>query len=308
MSKVDREINEQCDPTRRSDDGQRISPRRRSRTVDTLVFEFELLNQAPAKALNVARVIELNEGRRASMTLMEVISVDQGALLTALLPNLSGHDGLGSSRLLERMEAGAQLLWAEFGDELWLVSDRWVSDVARGWAAMAVGVAPGLTLSQRLRRARKFAEDPHWAVREWAWLGVRKHIVAQPHVALKSLRTWATSASPLARRFASESTRPIGVWSKHIQAFRADPSPALPLLSALCDDPSRYVRLSVGNWLNDASKTNPAWVSKVCSDWPDTPNCDHIRRRALRTMRVSELKAIPKAGSSPSAPQGASST
>jgi 3-methyladenine DNA glycosylase AlkC len=187
--------------------------------------------------------------------------------------------------LLERMQIGGNLLWSEFGDDLWVVSDSWHSDVARGWAAMAVGLAPGLSLAERLRRARRFAEDPHWAVREWAWLSVRKHIIAQPYDALNRLRSWATNASPFMRRFASEATRPIGVWSKHIQAFRVDPSPALPFLSELCDDPSHYVRLSVGNWLNDASKTNPDWVSNVCLGWPDTPNCQQICRRAMRTMR-----------------------
>jgi 3-methyladenine DNA glycosylase AlkC len=165
------------------------------------------------------------------------------------------------------------------------MSDEWKSDIARGWAAMAVGLVPGLSLGQRLTKAQKFADDSHWAVREWAWLGVREHIIAQPHAALKSLQVWATKASPYIRRFSSEATRPIGVWSKHIQAFRLDPSPALPLLTELCEDPSHYVRLSVGNWLNDASKTRPEWVAKVCSGWPDTPNCEHIRRRAMRTMR-----------------------
>src|SRR5450759_984648 len=185
--------------------------------------------------LDRAHLTELNAGLKATVTLMEVISVDQQALLVAVLPNLREHaPRLASPRLLERMGAGGRLLWSEFGDDLWLASDDWQSDVARGWAAMAVGFVPGLSLARRLRRARKYAEDPHWAVREWAWLSVREHIVAQPLLALESLHGWATQSSPFMRRFASEATRPMGVWSKHIKAFRVDPSPALPLLSELC--------------------------------------------------------------------------
>jgi 3-methyladenine DNA glycosylase AlkC len=222
----------------------------------------------------------------ATRTLMELIAVDQPALFASLLPRLAPQKHLlGSPRLLERMASGGRILWQTFGDELWSQSDAWASDVARGWAAMAVGCVPALQLRSRLRLARKFAIDPHWSVREWAWLGVRDHIVDAPLSALRHLTPWANSRSPYVRRFASESTRPIGVWSKHIRAFRVDPSPALPLLSELCDDPSRYVRLSVGNWLNDASKTNPNWVASVCLGWPNTPSCDHIRRRAMRTMK-----------------------
>lgn len=238
------------------------------------------------RPIDDARLTELNSGRRPTATLMEVISIDQQALLAAVVPNLKEHaTRLASPRLLRRMETGGHLLWNEFGDDLWPTSDGWKSDIARGWAAMAVGLVPGLSLGQRSSKVQKFAGDAHWAVREWAWLGVRNHIVDEPRAALRDLIPWTRSRSPYVRRFASEATRPIGVWSRHIPALRRDPSPALPLLSALVSDSERYVRLSVGNWLNDASKSVPAWVLEFCATCIVSPETGHVRERALRTIR-----------------------
>ncbi|MBK8060744.1 MAG: DNA alkylation repair protein [Gemmatimonadetes bacterium] len=47
-----------------------------------------------------------------------------------------------------------------------------------------------------------------------------------------------------------------------LKALIADPSPTLPLLSALQDDPSEYVRRSVANHLNDIAKDHPAIVAQ----------------------------------------------
>jgi len=238
-----------------------------------------------------------------------MIAVDQPALFASLLPHLAPQKYLlASPRLIERMSAGGRILWQTFGDELWRQCDGWESDIARGWAAMAVGCVPDLEIQSRLHLARRFAEDHHWAVREWAWLGVRAHIVDAPISAIGRLISWARSPSPYIRRFASESTRPIGVWSKHIAALKVDPSQAMPLLSILWDDPSRYVRLSVGNWLNDASKSQPDWVVGLCATWPHTGNSEEIRRRALRTLRRNSVTATAKFESCSVDPRVAPST
>ena len=46
--------------------------------------------------------------------------------------------------------------------------------------------------------------------------------------------------------------------------FVADPTPVLPLLEALRDDESEYVRRSVANHLNDISKDHPDLVAEGC--------------------------------------------
>jgi 3-methyladenine DNA glycosylase AlkC len=58
------------------------------------------------------------------------------------------------------------------------------------------------------------------------------------------------------------------------------------LLDAVAVDSSRYVQNSVGNWLNDASKSQASWVRSVCVDWEllDFEGTAYVRRRALRTL------------------------
>ncbi len=71
-------------------------------------------------------------------------------------------------------------------------------------------------------------------------------------------------------------------------ALKDDPSPGLAVLEPLRSDPSLYVRNSVGNWLNDASKSRPDWVEALCARWrkeSPTNETTYIIRRALRTLR-----------------------
>ena len=50
-------------------------------------------------------------------------------------------------------------------------------------------------------------------------------------------------------------------------------------------DYSKYVRNSVGNWLNDASKTQSGFVRKLCRRWEsETKETKYIVKKALRTV------------------------
>jgi len=160
------------------------------------------------------------------------------------------------------------------------------SDVARCWAAQWIALS-GMGLPEQLQAVRRFAADPHFGVREIAWMSVRDAVVESLDEALALLAPWVRDPDPNIRRFASELTRPRGVWCAQIEALKAQPWLALPLLEALKADDSRYVQNSVANWLNDASKTQGEWVEAVGARWlaaSDAPATKYIVKHALRTL------------------------
>jgi 3-methyladenine DNA glycosylase AlkC len=70
--------------------------------------------------------------------------------------------------------------------------------------------------------------------------------------------------------------------------LKHEPQRALPLLEPLRADRSKYVRDSVANWLNDAAKTQPAWVRDVAARWEKEspfPETASLLSRALRSLR-----------------------
>jgi 3-methyladenine DNA glycosylase AlkC len=160
------------------------------------------------------------------------------------------------------------------------------SDMARCWACDWVRYS-GWPLARQLQAQARFAGDPHFGVREMAWAAVRDEVVADLGTALDLLQSWVTDTNENFRRFASELTRPKGVWCAPIKILQAEPQRALHLLEPLRADPSRYVQNSVANWLNDASKTQGPWVESVCQRWLQESPCvqtQYIVRRARRTL------------------------
>jgi hypothetical protein len=69
----------------------------------------------------------------------------------------------------------------------------------------------------------------------------------------------------------------------------ADPTPTLPLLRALQDDPSDYVRRSVANHLNDIAKDHPGLVAQWLAE--HLPEAGNERRALLRHASRTLIKA-----------------
>ena len=119
-----------------------------------------------------------------------------------------------------------------------------------------------------------------------AEFAIRPFIAKHPHVSFEHLHAWARDPSPHVRRLVSEGSRPRLPWGMRLHALAQDPGPTLPLLEALQDDPSDYVRRSVANHLNDIAKDHPdvvvAWVERHLGGAPATRIA--LLRHASRTL------------------------
>jgi 3-methyladenine DNA glycosylase AlkC len=231
----------------------------------------------------------LNAGRIAAVTLVENLATDFGLLLTNTLPELADASRTIDPKdgVTKRMAAVAAVITHRYGAEKLPMLAAHPSDLVRGWAAYVVVALPNRALPDRLADMRPFADDPHFGVREWAWIAMRPHLAADLDHALHLLAGWAADPSERIRRFSCEAIRPRGVWCAHIPLLKDHPEHAFALLEKLRADPARYVQDSVGNWLNDAAKDQPAKVRDLCARWSresPVPSTIYICKRALRSL------------------------
>ncbi|AIW87993.1 DNA alkylation repair protein [Bacillus mycoides] len=245
----------------------------------------------------------LNKGELESVNLTEWLAINHIKLLENVLPSI----GLEGS--LEFVIAELEKQNAETGmkvirmtgalldkvilkekerkkAELMLQFSNHISDSVRCWAAF-MNKKSNDTLKDKLTYIRPFAADRHFGVREIAWMSIREDLSQNIEKSVDLLVDWAKNEDENIRRFSVESIRPRGVWSKHIEILKQEPDKALPILNLLKSDPSKYVQDSVGNWLNDASKTKPDWVIKLCEEWKkdtDIKSTSRIIKKAQRTI------------------------
>lgn len=235
---------------------------------------------------------KLNHGEMETRTLVESLAVDFAVLMRVTAPSVPkpAVDEMRAARELgftHRMAIAGRLLLAHLGPVGYLTLARHRSDIVRGWAAYLLAGSPDLSLGEQLQLIRLLANDRHMGVRECAWLALRPTIAAQIDLAIDLLEAWTVSVSPFLRRFASEATRPRGVWCRKIDLLVKQPALGLAVLEPLRADPHPYVQDSVSNWLNDAAKSRPEWVRATCARWQqESPSAATARicRRALRNL------------------------
>ncbi len=171
------------------------------------------------------------------------------------------------------------------------------SDAVRGYACYLIG-CDDMFIEKRLEEIKILAADPHFGVREIAWIAVRPAICKtkeELEKVIELLSVWAQNDNENIRRFASEITRPRGVWCKHIDILKENPALALSILNVLYADNSKYVCDSVGNWLNDASKTQPDFVKNLCAEWEEkTKKDDNNKQKATAYIIKKALRTINK--------------
>lgn len=115
---------------------------------------------------------------------------------------------------------------------------------------------------------------------------IRYFIDRYPEDSLALLEEWARDENVHVRRLVSEGTRPRLPWAFRLKRFQQDPSPVLPLLERLKEDPSLYVRRSVANHLNDIAKDHPDLAADILMRWQQVrnPGTQWIVRHAARTL------------------------
>lgn len=100
-----------------------------------------------------------------------------------------------------------------------------------------------------------------------AEFSMRPFLIQWPDRTLARLMEWTRDPDPHVRRLCSEGSRPRLPWAQRIPAFVKDPTPTLPILEALKDDSSLYVRRSVANHVGDIAKDHPEIAFGICERW-----------------------------------------
>lgn len=258
------------------------------------------------KDIPSAILTQLNSGQLETANLIEWLAIDQKLLLENLLKSLGREAYIqpilaGIGRLKKQTvntvnaaigESILVLATTQQDAELLSHIAKHSSDMVRCWAVYAVGRNPQLNISQMLRQIQPFAADKHFGVREVSWLAVRPSIASNLSESIAILAQWTSHFDENIRRFASEATRPRGVWCEHIETLKQNPALALSILEPLKADAAKYVQDSVANWLNDASKTQPDFVMDLCEEWrseSNTKETAYIIKKALRSIAPTTI-------------------
>ncbi|MDE7333331.1 MAG: DNA alkylation repair protein [Lachnospiraceae bacterium] len=264
--------------------------RKGARTTKDIPPEIlEKLNHGEIETANIVEWFAIDRRQLLSIVLLQN---KRELYLEPILEHISQLKKQTSNTISEAIGEGLFLQAGEHGDRECLnIIANHPSDLVRSWGCFMVGKNPSLSLSRMLREIEVFAKDRHFNVREEAWVAARPSVISNLQESIGILSEWALDENEYIRRFASEVTRPRGVWCKHIEVLKTAPELALSILEPLKADKSKYVRDSVANWLNDASKTQPGFVGNLCARWEeesDTQETKYIIKKALRTLRKSE--------------------
>lgn len=263
--------------------------------------EIKRKGSRSAKEIPKEVLEQLNNGEIETANLVEWLAVDQCLLLENLLkknnriqylkPILANIETLKKQTVNTINEAiGISIFEQSLKNsdpEILLILTNHTSDLVRCWATYTIGKNKDLDINKKLEQIQVFSADKHFGVREICWLAVRSSIAKNLIKSIEILSSWTNHADENVRRFASEATRPRGVWCEHIEELKQNPDLGLAILEPLKSDKAKYVQDSVGNWLNDASKTQPDFVKQLCEKWKNespTKETTYIIKKALRTI------------------------
>ncbi|MEO1032339.1 MAG: DNA alkylation repair protein [Bacteroidota bacterium] len=239
----------------------------------------------------------LNKGLIQTKNLMEWLATDQLQLLKLVLEEHQKTDWYDSFDMAVNAQkkptanSNTKVIGETFGQltsnlEFYKTLRSHHSDIVRCWACWAESLQYD-DISTLINGIKPYAADSHFGVREVVIFASKERMTEHLDLSVALLSKWTEDKDENIRRFAVEALRPVGVWVKKIAAFQTNPEKGLALIEPLKSDTSKYVRDSVGNWLNDASKSQPEWVSAICRQWEKksrTKETAYIIKKALRTI------------------------
>lgn len=114
---------------------------------------------------------------------------------------------------------------------------------------------------------------------------IRPFLKQYPEKMMAQMQAWSRHPHSMVRRLASEGYRPRLPWGMGVPALKKDPSPILPILETLKQDPSETVRRSVANNLNDISKDHPDVTIQLAKAWKGlSSETDWVVKHACRGL------------------------
>ncbi|MCC9064655.1 DNA alkylation repair protein [Flavobacterium piscisymbiosum] len=265
------------------------------------MIETKRKGSRSAKDIPTSILNQLNKGEIETANLVEWLAVDQKLLLENVLKQLNLNQYIepiiNSINSLQKQTVNTinetigngllEMVTQESDAKILDTIQSHQSDLVRCWATYIIGHNTNLTIAEKLTQIKPFAADKHFGVREISWLAIRPELIKNLDESLAILSKWTNHTDENVRRFASEATRPRGVWSEHIEKLKQNPELGLVILEHLYSDSSKYVQNSVANWLNDVSKTKPQFVLNICAKWQEksaSKETIYIIKKALRTI------------------------
>ncbi|WP_216825482.1 DNA alkylation repair protein [Kiloniella sp. EL199] len=171
------------------------------------------------------------------------------------------------------------------------ISDQGMSDKGvSGWLVMPMCHYVALYGKDHFHLSMELLKE--MTKRSSSEFAIRYFLLSAPEETMAEILTWADDENYHVRRLASEGSRPRLPWAMQLPDFVKDPSPLLPLLEKLRDDPEEYVRRSVANNLNDIAKDHPDLVAEIARKWMKGASRERQKlvRHACRTLIKSGHK------------------
>lgn len=114
---------------------------------------------------------------------------------------------------------------------------------------------------------------------------IREYLKRDVKSTLAVMKKWAEDENEHVRRLSSEGSRPRLPWSFKLDDMIKQPKLTQPILAALKEDKSAYVKKSVANHLNDVSKDHPELMLDFVRTWNiKNPHTAWIIKHASRTL------------------------